>query len=279
MKHRAIFINGHLFASIAEASRKTHISPKVIRTRLLDPNNQEYIALESLPNKEQFQVQTPTRGPDRQPRVSGPAHRNWIHGEGKTRAYDSKEYAIWKSCVLRKDKYKCIVTGKTTDLTCHHLNSWDWYHEGRYDPENGVTITKEIHTKFHAKCGYGNNTKEQFERFLVEEYNINKFPWQNGNHEPRLTKPKMVALINETSETKHRELIQLISSRNHALLAGHYENSKSKLTIKCLKHGTIHNTTATNYKKSKTGMPCCAKEIQSEITSYHNRLRNKPAEN
>jgi hypothetical protein len=108
---------------------------------------------------------------------------------------------------------------------------------------------------------------------------MSKFLWQQGNHEPSLTKQKMMEVINQKSQNKHHELIQLIVSRNHVLLSGNYENRNSKLTIKCLKHGVIHTTTATNYKKSKTGMPCCGKEIQSKVTSYHNTLRSKRAEN
>ena len=212
-------------------------------------------------------------------RVSGPSHRNWIHDHGKSREYDTKEYNIWKQCVLKKNNFRCIVTGKVSGLTCHHLNSWDWYEEGRYDPENGVTITQEIHTKFHTKYGYGNNTREQFEHFLVDEFNIKRFPWQQGNHEPSLTKQKMTDVINQTAQIKHYEQLQLIESRNHVLMSGTYESSKSKLTIKCLKHDTIHTTTATNYKKSKTGMPCWAKEIHSKVTSYHNTLRTRNAEN
>lgn len=279
MKNRPILINGHLFPTIAEATRKTGIPAKTIRRRVEDPENVEYIALASLPNEKEFQVETPTRGPDREARVSGSAHGNWVLGEGRTRPYDTKEYGLWKRCVLKQNDYKCIVTGKTAGLTCYHLDSWDWCKEGRYDPANGVTITQEIHTQFHAKYGYGNNTRAQFEHFLINEFNINKFPWQNGNHEPSLTKQKMTNVINQTAEIKQRELIELIGSRNHALLSGTYENSKSKLTIKCLKHNIIHTTTATNYKKSKTGMPCCARQIQGEVTAYHNTLRNKPAEN
>lgn len=256
-----------------------HIAPLTIRRRLSDLENQEYKMLDLLPNKDQIKIDPPTRGKDKKPRVSGQEHKNWIHGKGKTRDYDPQAYAIWKECVLRKYNFKCMITNAVTNLACHHLNSWDWDKEGRYDPENGVIITKEMHTQFHAKYGYGNNTRQQFERFLLENFNISKFPWQQGNHEPSLTKREMTEVINQRSQDKNRELIELISSRNHILIAGGYENRNSKLCIKCLIHNTIYQTTATNYKKSKTGMPCCAKEIQSKVTSYHNTLRSKRADN
>ena len=62
MKHKPIFIHGHLFPSVAEAARELRIAPKTIRLRLQDPENKEYIPLSSLPNKEEFQVEAPTRG-------------------------------------------------------------------------------------------------------------------------------------------------------------------------------------------------------------------------
>lgn len=79
------------------------------------------------------------------------------------------EYNEFIKKVMARDNYTCVITGKTsneTELEVHHLNSYDWYIEGRCDETNGITITKELHKEFHLRYGYGNNTKEQFEEWL-----------------------------------------------------------------------------------------------------------------
>ena len=36
--------------------------------------------------------------------------------------------------------------------------------------ENGITLCVECHKKFHMLYEYGNNTLEQFKKFINEEY-------------------------------------------------------------------------------------------------------------
>nr|YP_009629575.1 hypothetical protein [Chlorococcum tatrense]AYQ94359.1 hypothetical protein [Chlorococcum tatrense] len=237
------------------------------------------------------------KGKDKKPRKSGEQHGNWKHGEGKTRGYDSLKYAAWKEGVLMRFNFRCIVTGEKTDLACHHLKSWDWCVEGRYDIDNGVVVKKEIHEKFHQVYGGGQNTPEQFNDFLKTNYNISENSWQHGNHEPSLTTEKIQERRLTQAQKLHEALLKLIKSRNHVLVSGVYENSSSIIEVRCLIHNPLpqdkisssslneenesvvgmitHKTTATNYKKSKTGMPCCGRAIQSEVTAFHNTRRRK----
>ena len=83
------------------------------------------------------------------------------------RAY--REYEEFVQKVLARDKYTCVITGKTrneTELVVHHLDSYDWCKEKRTDVTNGVTLSKDIHEAFHTKYGRGRNTKEQFLEFV-----------------------------------------------------------------------------------------------------------------
>lgn len=64
-----------------------------------------------------------SRGPDKKLRKHGTDHALYVHGLGKSREYDPKKHAAWKEGVLRAGGFRCVVTGKTTDLNCHHLNS------------------------------------------------------------------------------------------------------------------------------------------------------------
>ncbi len=213
------------------------------------------------------------RGKDKKPRKRGEEHGNWKHGFGKSRPYDTEKYAAWKEAVLRRGKYCCLVTNQTTNLTCHHLNSWDWCEEQRYDSANGVVLSEEIHKKFHSIYGHGENTREQFEHFLLTHYNLTLSNEQYGDHEPSLTTEYVQKDLEIKTTKKKNALIDLITSRNHELRSGTYVNAKSVILVYCKKHDCFHETTVTNYKKSKTGMPCCGKERQSQATAYNNTLR------
>jgi len=64
---------------------------------------------------------------------------------------------------------KCEITGKkTNNLVVHHLNGYNWCVEGRIDLDNVVVICEELHDAFHQKHGYGDNTEEQFWKFVEE---------------------------------------------------------------------------------------------------------------
>lgn len=215
------------------------------------------------------------RGPDKKPRPSGPNHGNYIHGQGKNREYDFKKLEAWRQAVYARYGYKCFISTKQGNLVCHHLNGWDTFEELRYIASNGVLLCKSIHDQFHASYGHGGNPQAQFEQFCSEEYGITTFPWQKENHEPSLTTEAFEEKIKKAVDLKREELISLINSRGHQLIAGEQFNSYSKITVKCLKHNEEHTTTVTNYKKSKTGMPCCGKEFQGISTAYYNTLRKK----
>lgn len=86
--------------------------------------------------------------------------------EQRTQERKTHENTHWRTSVFEKDNYtcqKCNTTGG--NLNAHHLNSWHWFEEGRYDTDNGVTLCVGCHTAFHKEYGYKNNTEEQFNQF------------------------------------------------------------------------------------------------------------------
>lgn len=77
------------------------------------------------------------------------------------------EYYEFIRGVYKRDYYTCQCCGnKGGDINAHHLNSYDWFKDGRTDIENGITLCVKCHKDFHGKYGYGKNTKEQFIEFI-----------------------------------------------------------------------------------------------------------------
>jgi hypothetical protein len=81
-------------------------------------------------------------------------------------------YGIFIREVYKRDDYTCQYCGERSgDLNAHHLNSYDWYKEGRTDTSNGVTLCSKCHRLFHLTYGFGNNTKRQFYKFINSKKN------------------------------------------------------------------------------------------------------------
>lgn len=82
-------------------------------------------------------------------------------------------YTNWRSLVFKRDSYSCVCCADSRggNLMAHHLDGYNWCVEKRTDVNNGVTLCKNCHIKFHKCYGYGNNTKKQFEEFML---NYNK---------------------------------------------------------------------------------------------------------
>jgi len=79
----------------------------------------------------------------------------------------SVEYQLWRKACLERDNFTCQVCGKHGGkLEVHHLYSFTEFPELRLAIDNGITLCKECHKKFHDMYGRHNNTKEQFEDFL-----------------------------------------------------------------------------------------------------------------
>ena len=88
------------------------------------------------------------------------------------------EYIEFIKKVLARDNYICQCCGKSyNNMDVHHLNGYNWYKNGRTDETNAITLCENCHGNFHSIYGYGNNTKEQYEKWIgytlgeLERYN------------------------------------------------------------------------------------------------------------
>lgn len=69
--------------------------------------------------------------------------------------------------MYKRDLYicqKCFQKGKY--LNGHHIESWKNNEDLRLAESNGITFCEDCHKDFHKKYGYGDNSKQQLDKFL-----------------------------------------------------------------------------------------------------------------
>lgn len=101
--------------------------------------------------------------------ISGSNHWLWndsITQEERILKRRTKEYINFTKTVLCRDNYSCVCCNSNEKLQVHHLDGYNWYIEGRTNPNNGITLCEKCHHNFHSIYGEGNNTKEQFEEWI-----------------------------------------------------------------------------------------------------------------
>jgi hypothetical protein len=99
-----ISLNGQLFSSINQAAKTTKISTRQIKKKLKDLDDPSCFELIDLPAEEASLLPSfyKRRGKDRNPRATGEAHGNFVHGLGKTRGWESAKHSAWKQGVFSK---------------------------------------------------------------------------------------------------------------------------------------------------------------------------------
>jgi hypothetical protein len=103
--------------------------------------------------------------------VTGEGHPQWnsaLTDEDRQAAQYGRGalFHSWSRAVLERDNFTCQISGKRgVSLVAHHLYSWSGYPERRFDFENGITLSKEIHIEFHHIHGRKQVTFLQFAAF------------------------------------------------------------------------------------------------------------------
>lgn len=83
---------------------------------------------------------------------------------------ENNERNKWREEVYKRDNYTCQCCGdnKGGNLNAHHLDGYNWCNMKRFLIENGVTLCEDCHKNFHITYKYGNNTKEQFQEWILK---------------------------------------------------------------------------------------------------------------
>lgn len=102
---------------------------------------------------------------------SGKNHPNWNPNLTDEERQDKRkypEYNNWRNQVFERDNYTCrCCEQRGGSLVAHHFKSYTPNKELRISIENGITVCKKCHLDFHHQYGYRNNTRKQFEEFLM----------------------------------------------------------------------------------------------------------------
>lgn len=83
-----------------------------------------------------------------------------------------KNQKKWRDQVVERDK-KCQCCGFTKHLEAHHIFSYRDYEEYQDDPNNGITLCRFCHKKYHSQYGRdGANPKDLLE--FLQTYQVNR---------------------------------------------------------------------------------------------------------
>lgn len=104
------------------------------------------------------------------------------HTSDKYAKYRTQRYKNWRSAVLKRDGYKCVVCGRgrPARLEVDHIHSWSRHPELRFEVDNGQTLCHPCHKRtptygFKAaryECSYEKNAewvRSEKERIKLEK--------------------------------------------------------------------------------------------------------------
>ena len=85
-----------------------------------------------------------------------------------TRIRQSAKGKAWTYDILSKANFTCVkCQERGGTLHAHHLNGFNSHPEQRFDLDNGACLCHDCHEEFHEVYGKGDNTKEQFEAWIM----------------------------------------------------------------------------------------------------------------
>lgn len=117
-----------------------------------------------------------SKRPDVRVRLSlskkGENHPNWKGGVTSQNKIirHSIEFRLWRESVFARDNWccqKCKIRGG--GLHPHHILNFSEYPKLRFAIDNGITLHKKCHSRFHKLFGYTKNTKLQLTNYLNEK--------------------------------------------------------------------------------------------------------------
>ena len=97
-------------------------------------------------------------------KTMGSKNGNWKDGASKQNRTERQnimstlEYKLWRKSCFERDNFTCQISGQSGGkLVVHHINNFSEFSELRTAIDNGFTMTKELHIKFHKIYGKRNS--------------------------------------------------------------------------------------------------------------------------
>lgn len=110
--------------------------------------------------------------------MKGERNNFWIDGRNANYvARNSSSTKTFARLVKQRDNYTCFAcgykaipkNGKTREVEAHHIIGYAVNPEIAWDLNNGITLCRKCHKNFHTIYGYGENTKDQFNEWLISK--------------------------------------------------------------------------------------------------------------
>ena len=108
--------------------------------------------------------------------IRGEKHHKWnpnLTDKERHDKRDTVENYHFRNSVFERDNYICIICGDKGILNAHHINNYYSDITNRYNIDNGVTMCEKCHKSFHKKYGNKNNNKEQLNKFIKDNTEVN----------------------------------------------------------------------------------------------------------
>ena len=102
--------------------------------------------------------------------LKGEEHFNYkqeLTEEDRQNKRINEGYKEWQQQVKERANFTCEKCGvRGGILHSHHKDGYNWCKERRTDISNGACLCEHCHREFHKIYGQGNNTEEQYKKFL-----------------------------------------------------------------------------------------------------------------
>jgi hypothetical protein len=143
----------------------------------------------------------------------GENHPMWnkdLSDEERFLRRDSRQHEEWRNKVLERDRWVCICcqgrTSKDNPLCAHHLENYKDFPGLRFEVENGVTLCKKCHKRFHGIYGLRGTRLTQFIEFSQTE----GFGFDPEN----ALAFKEYVPISQSAQTKRIKVLEIVRNSN-----------------------------------------------------------------